>query len=294
MGALVTSKQIIFSITRYCPYECDMCAMNAGPFYSTSEKVIINSAKNFLPYLEKHPDSEIDLSGGDPLSPNAISTTLKCIEIFGQRRCSVSTTGYYLDDDIIGKLGNILGFDFTVDYSPFGPTELDPRPIGYHQTVRAAITKSVKAGIPVSVCTVLTNITGTPRNIRAIQEYLDDAGVGTWIWLPLFPIGRARWYVVGTDNVNLISLRDSLNPKKIQPKLQHVLRKGPCHAKDEVLYISSEGELVGCPWALLENGRPNKKFILGDLSRLSCNELLAKHWEVSTCPAYWKKRRVAA
>ncbi|GAB6036449.1 hypothetical protein JCM15519_10080 [Fundidesulfovibrio butyratiphilus] len=278
--------QIIYSLTNHCPFKCGICSMNAGPSREPFHPQAREICRNVADLTHLYPDVEFDLSGGDPLAPEVLPLTLDALDILGPQRCSVSTTGFTLTSAMLQDFPRVQGFDFTVEIGPdFAPR--DRRPTGYHRSTRRGLELCAKQGFRVSAFTVLTHDTATADNLRNIQTFLENNGVNHWVWLPLFRVGRAAlkhrrlWEYPAPEE-----LRDSLHPGKVQPKLQHTLSgEGHCHAGKEVLYVSPDGLLATCPWALDAQGAPRKDFLLGDLTRSPIASLLKRELPKGTCPA---------
>ena len=167
------------------------------------------------------------------------------------------------------------------------------RQISYTKSSFEAISKLSENNISVAVHTVLNRDTATIDNLSKIQLFLDENGIVDWVWLPLYPVGRASNLSDDTflyaDPLNLLKEL----PGKVNPKLQHTLKKKyVCHAKTKTLYISADGKLVACPWALDEIGNPYNEFILGDLLHEPVTAILSRNWVSPGCAANIKANKL--
>jgi len=287
-GAILSQNfQVIWSVTTNCPFECKQCAVNAN---QKSRRLSVSTLVEIAQNLRQLNNASFDLSGGDCLyTDHDFQTTKKVAKILGRERCSISTTGARLGMSRLAFLSGIAGVDFTLDEAP--GFQLGVRPKGYLNAAIKGIEACQKEHIPISVFTVLSHWTSSPQNLSGIQTFLDQNGIEQWVWLPLYPIGRAALmeslaYLYPDPE----KLKDTL-PGLVVPKLQHTLTApAECHAKTQTLYVSSSGFLCACPWALLPNGNPRPDFVLGDLLRESVGEILERPWTTPDCPA---PRRIA-
>jgi MoaA/NifB/PqqE/SkfB family radical SAM enzyme len=184
--------------------------------------------------------------------------------------------------------GSISGIDLTLDASPYGkPASF--RPSGYNEAAVRGIELCRKKDIPVNAFTVLTSRSSNRENLRGIQQFLTEHEVESWTWLPLFSVGGGAQLAKSASCIpDPWSLVTALAPAFIKPKLQHALSKqGICHASQHTIYISPEGLVSACPWALAPNGYPDPRFLLGDLRKHSLNTMLQDSWENPGCPVEW-------
>jgi glycosyltransferase involved in cell wall biosynthesis len=154
---------IIWDVTRQCAWNCSICCASA--IYNPSRKQLNSSCDpNFaftgelnLSQKKRIIDSlvpgkhRVDFSGGEVLIDAA---NLELIEYaarrLGKDSISLSTSGAYITDNILGILSNSINdVELTLDYSPLVKYKL--RPSGYHEYALYAIKRFQEYGIPVGV-----------------------------------------------------------------------------------------------------------------------------------------------
>ncbi|MCP4110919.1 MAG: radical SAM protein [Desulfobacteraceae bacterium] len=207
--------QVIFSITRYCPFHCRICSMNAGPRQKKIPIGVLNVCKKLRGLLDLI-DATVtfDISGGEPFDSEIFPVTLECLNILGIERCSLSSSGLPIDEEKLEQVSNIGGIDFTMDNVPYREKK-DLRPPGYYRATERAIELCKKKGIPVTVMTILNAYTATNSNLYSIQELLDSYGVSSWF---------GCHYILSEGQQHVIHLSFSIQTYK--NCLKHYLRKG--------------------------------------------------------------------
>ena len=279
------NRQIIWTLTKSCSFNCRQCAVVATPKGAhPSVKQCIKIANNI-----KTLPAEFDLSGGDIMDNDNKFEILKTVaKILGPLKCSASITGLNLDKPRIDFLKTLKNVDLTLNCI-LKKRIIITRQLEYIKSSVKAISQLSANNIPVAVHTVLNHSTATVKNLSEIQSYLDNNDIVDWVWLPLYPVGRASNLPPAAFEYQDLNTLIKQLPGKVKPKLQHTLKQeNICHAKTKTLYISVDGKLVACPWALDKTGNPYKKFVLGDLLRESADKILSRNWVSPGCPRNMK------
>jgi MoaA/NifB/PqqE/SkfB family radical SAM enzyme len=269
-------KQVIWSLTRACPFKCKICCMMSSP--NVDCRAELSSARKLAIAQELSPlDCFVDGSGGDPLYNSDLDFITDVIMTIGGKRVSISTTGWELNEQKIKLLTLCKGVDFTLDEVP--DFEIGARHPSYTETAARGIEICVQAGINVSVVTVLTSKTMVVDNLLRLQHFLSVCGIMEWIWIPLYRVGRVTYLPTSFDPMlQLIEETvHSLDKNGIQPKLQHTIKHKECHAGIHTIWITPEGAVVSCPWAISYNGQPLKNFVMGNLKKESLSEIIMQN-----------------
>lgn len=285
---------IIWNITKACPWPCSFCCVGASytnperESYSRGlsnlrEKGLELSLEMKLRILENLDSGslEFDLSGGDPL---LISENLEVLEAiakkFGRDNNSVTTTGYCLtriDQDRLTSAISLL--EFTYDY----PYENDPlRPVGYNLGNLRAVAEMNTENIETTAQTPLTTLNVSPQVIRDIYSNLMDARIDNLLLMEYSSSGRGssqEHLRLNKEEYNeaLRMYKDLERKYKIGPRINLQAPFLPFgRALFRSLNITSAGLLLSNPWAYDKSGKPLDYAILGDLKTQKLSEICGK------------------
>lgn len=272
---------VIWNLTRICPWDCAICCISAMQACETTKYYLKRKQKKRgreLTLAEKiivlkdlsDEGFEVDFSGGDPLY---YDDDLQVVEqatiwMLPEKIC-VSMTGVELTERKIEVLKGVKGVEFTIDFPP--NSKHHTRPEGFHLSSLLALKKCVKAGIRTRGVTVLYPYTIKESNLRKVYKILCGAGVSEWELLRFYPVGRGRRFLaeVPTREEYLRAMdlvRGFKGTTKIffQHSLQMLEGNGVCPAVRESIGILPDGQVVACAWALNNQGQPiDGHFILG-------------------------------
>lgn len=289
----VLPVDLIWNITRQCPWDCAICCVDAVPPCTHNEHIepqelsyrekvlVLNNLEGFVP--------KIDISGGDPL---VISDSLplleECSARFGKENVTLTATGATLgriDTDF--ALKHIGELNFTYDMPQ--PTDSDVRPLTYSTANLSEALRFIEAGLSLRAECPLTTRNIALHDVERIFWDLHSTGIQTLLITRMFPVGR------GSSNVKLVpspkeyrialSRLRQLEAQHSYPriKVQCALRffegyehfNNPCDLVRYSFGLMSNGTLLACPWAYARHGRPlDDAWVLGNLAVSPLNEIL--------------------
>jgi len=155
---------VIWNLTKVCPWDCAICSVSALHICSTTADYIYSIQKERgkeLTLAEKltvlkslaDRDFEIDFSGGDPLYFDEDFQIVKqATHWLPSQKISVSMTGSNITDTKLELLKKVSAVEFTLDNLP--KVENPFRPRGYNFASMIAMKKCIAAGVKVRAVTV--------------------------------------------------------------------------------------------------------------------------------------------
>lgn len=284
---------VIWNLTRACPWDCAICCVSAFHVCNTTEYLVQSGAKEKgeeLTLAEKltvlkilaDRDFEIDFSGGDPLYYDEdFRVVEQATRWLPSRKIGVSMTGSKITDAKLELLKKISVVEFTLDNLP--EIENPFRPRGYNLASMVAMKKCIAAGIKTRAVTVLYPSTITEKNLESVYRWLCENGISEWELLRFYPVGRATKLAELTpSNQEYLKVMKFLRGLHGLTKIffQHSLRilEGTvkCPAVVDSIGILPDGQVIACAWAIDENCRPFKGFRLGKLPEDDLDEILER------------------
>ncbi|MBU4284940.1 radical SAM protein [Patescibacteria group bacterium] len=284
---------VIWNLTRACPWDCAICCVSGFHVCNTTENFIYSEAKEKgeelilaekLTVLKILTDRgfEIDFSGGDPLYYDEDFRVVKQATHWLQsRKIGVSMTGSKITDVKLELLKKVGVVEFTLDNLP--ETENPFRPRGYNPASMIAMKKCVAVGIKTRAVTVLYSTTMAEKNLESVYRWLCENGISEWELLRFYPVGRATKLAELT-----LSSSEYLMAMKFLRGLhgftkiffQHSLKilEGTikCPAVVDSIGILPDGTITACAWAIDGNCRPFQGFCLGKLPEDDLDEILER------------------
>jgi MoaA/NifB/PqqE/SkfB family radical SAM enzyme len=293
----VIRMDVIWNLTRACPWDCAICCVSGFHVCNTTEYIIQSSQKERgkeLTLAEKlmvlkilaERDFEIDFSGGDPLYYDEdFQVVEQATRWLPSRKIGVSMTGSKITDAKIEFLKKVGIVEFTLDNlseikNPF-------RPRGYNLASMVAMKKCVGAGIKTRAVTVFYPTTMTEKNLESVYRWLCENGISEWELLRFYPVGRAAKFAELTpSNSEYLKAMEFLRGLHGFTKIffQHSLRilEGivKCPAAVDSIGILPDGQVIVCAWAIDKNCEPFKGFRLGKLPEDNLDEILENTWRL--------------
>lgn len=289
---------VIWNLTRACPWDCAICCVSGFHICNTTEHIIQSAQKEKgkeLTLAEKltvlkilaDKDFEIDFSGGDPLYYDEdFRVVEQATRWLPARKISVSMTGSKITDAKLELLKKVSVVEFTLDNLP--ETENIFRPRGYNFASMIAIKKCVAAGIKTRVVTVLYSATISKENLENVYRWLCENNISEWELLRFYPVGKAAKLVeITPSNSKYLNIMKFLRGFHGFTKIffQHSLKilEGvlKCPAVINSVGILPDGQVTACAWAIDENCCPFKNFHLGKLPEDYLDEMLDSARKVS-------------
>lgn len=284
---------IIWNLTRACPWDCAICCVSAFHVCNTTEYLVRSTQKEKgkeLTLVEKltvlkmlaEKDFEIDFSGGDPLYYDEdFQVVEQATRWLPSRKIGVSMTGSKITDTKLELLKKVSVVEFTLDNLP--EKENPYRPRGYNLASMIAMKKCVAAGIKVRAVTVLYSATISKENLESVYNWLCENNIAEWELLRFYPVGRAAKLVELTpSNSEYLKIMKLLRGLHGSTRVffQHSLRilEGTlkCPAVIDSLGILPDGQVTVCAWAIDDNCSPFQGFRLGKLPEDDLDEIVEK------------------
>ena len=282
---------VIWTLTRVCPYKCKVCCVNAP--YSRDTDI-----QNKIKEHEKNKNRELciedklrivddlassyknkvnfDFSGGDPLifeeDRRVIAYASKKV---GKENVMISSTGWNFDKekmDFIKKYSKYV--ELTIDKPPWLDDPM--RPLDYNLDSLIVLDKCRSEKVPTGMSTVLRNDIPI-KELEKLNNLFKNYNLKTWHLLRLHLAGRAKRFpeLIPTEEFYEDVARFAQKIKRGHiPSLHHSFRK-ECQALKDMIGILADGSVLACCWALNEKGFPlNEKHVLGKLPEQKLSEVL--------------------
>ena len=284
---------LIWNITRQCPWDCAVCCVDAVPMsrhtpqsqpgeLSYGEKLsVLDNLAGFAP--------KIDISGGDPLAiPDALRLIEECSRRLGPTNVTVTATGATLarlePDFAVRHVGEL-----NLTYDMPEPPNTETRPRQYSNANLSAARRFLQAGLLLRAECPLTTRNIAAHDLERIYLDLHEAGVQTLLITRMFPVGRGRYCTAIVPSARqyrsaLTHLRqlESLHSYP-EVKLQCALRffdspkhlTNPCDLVRLSFGLMPDGTLLASPWAYGLFGRPlDDAWVLGNLAISPLSDIL--------------------
>lgn len=225
---------VIWNITRLCPWDCTVCCVDAHEVTSTRRTIRLRSkgldltvervkgqgvSRMALAELQRRRleldfggkcrvidhlqgfDARLDISGGDPLYvPETMETMAYACERIGRDRITLTTTGPGLHRHHVHEVAQYIGeLNFTYD-APHGRADVT-RPEGYAKANLRRAAEYSRHGVKTRAECPLSSFNVEPNVLRQIYGDLHEAGIDKLLVMRLFPVGR------GIDFVGAIPTR---------------------------------------------------------------------------------------
>ena len=290
---------IIWNITRKCPWSCSFCCVNAI-YQKTQSREFIGELtfKEKLKFILtlKRGEYSIDFSGGEIfINPDNIEIVKQAGLHLGKENIGISLSGAFLTEEIIKELANYINdVEFTMDTIP--ETIYKYRQQEYHITSDKAIKLFKKYGVKVGIQTVLTKENTNLKNFVELDNYVVKNNIDVWSLLKFFPNGRGKNFnnlILDKNELELIiekvlKISDGKEYKlDVQYMLPKTSKENTCRAVKKSIGILPTGEVVACFWALNENMEPiDKLYSLGNIKFQTIEDILN-----STNSKYWKEQK---
>ena len=293
---------IIWDITKYCPWNCNICCMGASNHSScisdelTSDKkleVILQIAE----LKNRGIDVRTDLSGGELLmDPYHLKVINHLSNILGKEKVGISTSGCNLTEETANFLASkVNDVELTMDVVPNKAYAL--RPQKYHITALKAVELLKNAGCTVGLQTVACKYNFNYDDIKGVFDLCCQHNVDNWSILRFFPSGRGQNYKEAEMNnedylqyVNLVKHIENVSTESFKPEIDfhylipgHPKHTGICRCVKKSIGILPNGDVTACFWALDKTTHiTDSKYYLGNVCEQSLWEILnsdrAKYW----------------
>ena len=294
---------VIWNLTRACPWDCAICCVFGYHVCNTTERLVYSEAKEKgeeltlaekLTVLKILADRgfEIDFSGGDPLYYDEdFQVVEQATRWLPSRKIGVSMTGNKITDAKLEVLKKVGVVEFTLDNLPDVENPLRPR--GYNLASMIAMKKCVAVGVKTRAVTVLYPTTMTEKNLESVYRWLCENGISEWELLRFYPVGRGiKLAELTPSNSEYLKtmkfLRGLHGFTKIffQPSLRILEGAIKCPAVVDSIGILPDGTVTACAWAIDDNCRPYPEFRLGKLPEDDLDEILENALKI---PEYCKR-----
>lgn len=232
---------IIWNVTRLCPWDCSICCVDAihvrknraansivlrrhglstrqnlsvppgsdrfssaGQHLQASEHELgLRDKLRVVDHLVEF-DTRLDISGGDPLILTENWELLKyASKRLGKTNITVTATGLGVHTRETDALARLIG-EFNFTYDPIfesHSTHEADRPAGYAEANLRLASRLSKKGVFTRAELPLTLHNCEPENLRRIYLRLEDAGIDRLLLMRLFPVGR------GADHTAVVPTR---------------------------------------------------------------------------------------
>lgn len=283
-------NNVIWNITKVCPWKCDFCCIGAkyiSPNSSNLSKRINLLKNNQVELGLEHKlaiidnlDSKMlkfDFSGGDPLFiPENTDVLENLSKKFGAENISLTSTSVGLRTLKTEKAKEFIGrIEFTYDYHN---DNYSLRPKGYNEENLTEARRFAKNGMNTLAQIPLTKFNISGESIEKIYQRLSEAKIGKILLLKFSDSGRGRFY------------KDcEITPKEFKKATKRYKEfckqeKGPKITTqifgDKIirsLNITNKGLLLSNPWAYNPDGNPKEYAIMGDLKKQRLSEICGKN-----------------
>lgn len=269
---------VIWNLTRFCPWACRFCCMNAlycanasGP-KSKVHRAIKHKELSFdekMAVVRQFADTDlsVDFSGGDPLFfLEDLHVVQEATKLLPKERISVSTTGIEFGAEKVELLQHVDLAEFTLDTLP--ETENAWRPSGFHASSLATLELCSHHGVATQAVTTLYPLTMTEDNLMRVYEKLCAIGVTSWELLRFYPVGRAynqRHLEPSIDDylriMNFVRNFQGSTRIVFQHSLRMLEENESCMAGNRTLGILPNGQVVACAWALDGCAQPAHEYL---------------------------------
>lgn len=258
---------IIWNVTNKCYYSCSICCLDAN---SSVKDATLEDKLKIIDNLDST-SLRVDISGGEPLMDDENLLILKKLsKKLGKERISITTTGKGLERVNLSELGEYVSeVGFTYDF-PFEPSP--DRPLNYNKHNLKLAKKVVEQGILTMAQTPLLRSNVDSSLIEKIYLNLREAGVSNLLLIRFSESGRgsSREYLALSQKEINSALRTykKLESSYGSPRIKTTPSiKGKLIGKILTsLNITNNGLLLSNPWSYDSHGRPNEKYVLGDLT----------------------------
>lgn len=295
---------IIYDVTAFCPWNCNICCMGANPKKTCIDKELsleekLNVKDQIKELSENGYDVRIDLSGGEIFAANIPDHKMLISglsEVIGREKIGISCSGYNINKDLAGFLSmTVHDVEMTMDVSPCSPYKL--RPNEYSNVAAKAVTVLKKAGCKVGLQTVASSYNSSYDDALSVYSWACRNKVDNWSILRFFPSGRGSAFpqaAMSDDEcrayVKMIQKMTEELPTVHKPKVDfHYLMPGhekythECRCVKRSIGILPNGNVVACFWALDNNTDIiDPKFMLGNVKENTLLEILnsekAHYW----------------
>ena len=227
-GKMSTARKvdIIYNTTLVCPWDCDICCVDAVHVKKDGKNVVLKShgltEKEILERPDKKTsvydvaaqyrqkmglelclarkktvidhlagfDAKVDISGGDALSVTENMELLKYASSkLGRSNVTLTVTGAGSSRHPAQSIAPHVGeFNFTFDAERLDDVAL--RPDGYASGNLKKATKFAELGIPTRAEVPLTKAILNQDHLHRLYMTLNQAGIGKLLLMRLFPVGR--------------------------------------------------------------------------------------------------------
>lgn len=284
---------VIWNLTRACPWDCKICCVSGFHVCNTTEYFVYSRQKEQgeeLTLAEKltvlrvlaDKNFDIDFSGGDPLYYDEdLQVVEQATRWLPSKKIEVSMTGSKITDVKLELLKKVGVVEFTLDNLP--EVENPFRPRGYNLASMIAMKKCITVGVRTRAVTVLYSTTISQENLNKIYRWLCDNNVPEWELLMFYPVGRAMALTelvpMDSEYLDILKfLRGLRGSTKIL--FQHSLRvlegSMKCPAIINSIGILPDGQVIACAWAIGCDCCPFEGFRLGRLPEDDLDEILDK------------------
>ncbi len=221
---------IIWNVTRLCPWDCSICCVDAihvrkdrslnsivlrtyglstrqdlsvapdsDSFSSASQylqasghELSLRDKLRVVDHLAGF-DARLDISGGDPL---ILAENWELMEYaskkLGKSNVTVTATGLGVHARETDALARLIG-EFNFTYDPIFESQsahAADRPAGYAESNLRLASRLTKKGVFTRAELPLTLHNCEPENLRRVYSRLEDAGIDRLLLMRLFPVGR--------------------------------------------------------------------------------------------------------
>jgi len=283
---------VIWNLTRICPWDCAICCITALHACETTKQYLKTRQRDYgkeLSLAEKmqvlrdlcNEGFNIDFSGGDPLYYEEDMQVVEQATMWlPADKINVSMTGVELTERKIELLKKVKDVEFTIDSPP--DVKNFARPEGFHLSTVVVLKKCISAGIRTRAITVLYPLTMRESNLKEVYKILCGLEVPEWELLRFYPVGKAKHYSRITPNKDdylrtMSLLRAFRGPTKIF--FQHSLRMlegdGVCPAVNQAFGILPDGSISACAWAINAQAQAiSEYFMLGKVPEQRIKDII--------------------
>lgn len=289
---------IVWNVTRMCPFACELCCVSAihiksFKHHNTDDysELNFNQKRSIIDQLD--PDYfSLDLSGGDLLlDPSHLDLIAYASNKFNGN-LDITIPGSFVNMSVVKKIKkHIKNVEVTVDLPP---SVIDnARPYNYNKISLSAAKRLAENGINVSIQTVLRKENMHMDILQDLYDCFLAIGIKKWSFLRLFPVGRYSNHYKDipsrADYANIVALiKKKFKNVSFDLQFQYILSESwgeeiQCRACVKSVGITPKGIVTSCFWAFGLDGEPLDEFVLGKMPDQNIYDIMlsdrAKAWK---------------
>lgn len=280
------SLNIIWNITKKCPYNCKICAtddINRKELTDNEKDQAFNSILSFKKYIHS-----IDFSGGDPLySEDSKKIIFKAFKALGRDHVFITTTGKGISNLLSSELSLLNNCEVTIETGNVEQYIDNRNGSEYNYDNYEMVMKYAKHINRLTVNVPVFNADISSKDLKNLISVINDIPISTKkvAILRMMPVGKAdiSLYPHNYEISHIIKcFRDNLN-SNIELHLHCALRgkyettkNNYCNMLESKIGIDCAGNVYACPWgSYLKVGITDNPFYIGNIIMDTLEEIMS-------------------